>query len=270
MSFTVKPLRVESIHSASSASGQAEVADRPEAFATGPALTWEPEAATASSNSPRGTSAPTLNAPTVNTPGTTGIQRFHAFADTVLFVGLLNLLVLVFTLAGGIVLGWAPAHAAAVRCSRSRLRGDLFPVIRTFAQTWREQFVAANALQAPGVVVLLVLVSNAIGLRVTGGPAALVVLSCIAAGVVVCYQIIAVTMDAHYELERRQVLRLAPSFLVRFPGVPLLLAATLALITVATLFVPGLLPILSIGTAMYLCTALCLSFFAANDRNISA
>ena len=143
-----------------------------------------------------------------------------------LFVGLLNLLVLVFTLAGGIVLGWAPAHAAAVRCSRSRLRGNLFPVIRTFAQTWREQFVAANALQAPGAVVLLVLVSNAIGLHLTGGPTALVVLSCVAAGVVVCYQIIDVTMDAHYELERRQVLRLAPSFLIRFPGVPLLLAAT--------------------------------------------
>lgn len=187
-----------------------------------------------------------------------------------MFVGFLNLLVIGFTLAGAVVIGWSPALAAAVRCSRARLRHQAFPLLRTFATTWREQLVPANLLQTPGNVLTLVLVGNAIGLGASDGPTGLVIASLVAAALVVLMQTVAVVMDAHYDIGPATVLRLAPSFVVRFPGAPLLLAATLTLVVLATIAVPGLLPVISVGVAIHLCTALCLSFFAANDRSVAA
>jgi uncharacterized membrane protein YesL len=82
--------------------------------------------------------------------------------------------------------------------------------------------------------------------------------------------VLVLTMDAHYELGRARCVRLSWEFLIRFPGVPLLLIATTALVIAITAFVPGLLPVLSIGVWVHLCTAQCLSFYAANDRNLPA
>ncbi|MGC0143071.1 YesL family protein [Pseudactinotalea sp. Z1732] len=197
-----------------------------------------------------------------------GVGRAWEFADAVLFTALLNLLVLVMTLAGGVLFGLAPALTAAVTCARARLRGEVHPWVRTFVRHWRTQFGHANLLQAPAHLVLVLLAVNQVTLGRSSGPLTIVIAG--AAALTLVYQVLVVTMDAHYEVRRRDCLRLAGQFLVRFPGAPLLLAATLALIGVGTYLVPGLLPVLSVGVALYLCTALCLSFFAANDRGLAA
>lgn len=191
-------------------------------------------------------------------------ERWYGRLDAIAYVGALNLLVIAFTLAGGIVLGWAPALAAAAACSRTRLRGESQHLLRAFASRWRRRFVHANLLAAPSALVLAALGWNLAAAESPWLRAALVA----ALALVVAHLLLAIAMDAHYELRRGRCLRLAWEFLLRFPGAPLLLAATTALVGAVTALVPGLGPVLSVGVWIHLCTALCLSFFAANDRSL--
>lgn len=200
----------------------------------------------------------------------TGVARLHAWAEAIAFLAAVNLLVLLGTLAGGVVLGVAPSVAAAVAVSRRRIRGEAFGLVGAFARTWRAQLRTATLLQLPSGVLLVLLAANLWFFTAQPGATTAVVLLAVVGGLMVVYHLLLITMDAHYELDRRSCRRLAAQFLVRFPGAPLLLAATTALVAVATGFVPGLLPVISIGAWLYVCTALCLSFYAANDRNLTA
>jgi len=200
------------------------------------------------------------------TSGAPRVERWFGWVDTIAFLGLLNLLVLAGTLAGGVVLGVAPALAAATTCSRTRLRGDAQRTVRAFARTWASGFGRANLLAAPGLLTLALTGTSLFALD--GAPTALRVALGVVGALGAVHLLLALTMDAHYDLHRRDVPRLAWAFLLRFPGAPLLLAATTALVGVVTAFVPGLLPVVSIGVWVHLCTALCLSFYAANDRTL--
>ncbi|WP_168801798.1 YesL family protein [Glycomyces buryatensis] len=198
------------------------------------------------------------------------VERWYGWADAFAFIGLLNLLVIAFSLAGGLLFGWAPALAAATSCSRTRLRGDSQRLVRTFATQWCQRFVGANLLAAPSAAALACLGVSLVALGGQSGPAWLDWALIAAAAVCLAHLVLALTMDAHYDLRRAQCIRLAWAFLVRFPGAPLLLIATTALVIAITAFIPGLLPVFSIGAWAYLCTGLCLSFYAANDRNLPA
>lgn len=201
--------------------------------------------------------------------GAARVERWYGWLDTLLHLAVLNLLVLTFTLAGAVVLGWAPAAAAATSCARDRVRGRAFPLVRTFAARWRAGFWHANLLAAPSAVALTLLTTSVLALRDRPGTGLLVAALVAAGAVCLLHLLLVLSMDAHYDLRRRDCLRLAWAFLVRFPGAPLLLAATTALVAVVTALVPGLAPTLSVGVWLHLCTALCLSFFAANDRHLS-
>ncbi|SDE16460.1 DUF624 domain-containing protein [Glycomyces harbinensis] len=196
------------------------------------------------------------------------VERWYGRLDAIAYVGLLNLLVIAFSLAGGIVLGWAPALSAATSCSRARLRGEAQKPLRAFATQWRRRFLHANLLAAPSAAALACLGVSLAALSGRPGTGGLQIALAAAAAVCLAHLVLALTMDAHYDLRRAQCIRLAWAFLVRFPGAPLLLIATTALVAAITGFVPGLLPVLSIGVWVHLCTALCLSFYAANDRNL--
>ena len=212
---------------------------------------------------PRGPVAP-------DRPGGSRVERWYGRLDAIAFVGMLNLLVVAFTLAGGILLGWAPAFAAATSCSRTRLRGDTQQLLRDFTVEWRRGFLHTNLLALPSAAALTCLGVSLAALSGRPGTAALQVALVAAAAVCLAHLVLVLTMDAHYELRRAQCIRSAWEFLIRFPGAPLLLVATTALVIAITAFVPGLLPVLSIGVWVHLCTALCLSFYAANDRNLPA
>lgn len=212
--------------------------------------------------------APRSNAAARERP--TGVGRLHAWADALAFVAGVNLLVLLGTLAGGIVLGLAPSLAAAVAVSRKRIRGDAVGLAGEFARTWRRELRPANLLQLPSLSMTALLAANLWFFTGQPGSTAIVALLAVAGVIAVVYHLLLIAMDAHYDLTRRACRRLTAQFLVRFPGVPLLLAASTALLVVATGLVPGLLPVISVGAWLYLGTALCLSFFAANDRALDA
>lgn len=199
-----------------------------------------------------------------------GVQRLHTWADAIAFMAALNLMIVGGTLAGGIVAGSAPSATAAVAVSRARIRGEAFSLPRRFVRVWREEFAHANLLQLRSGSVLALLVVNIWIFSRPQDLTPLVLAFAIAAGLTLTYHLTLVVMDAHYELSRALCRRRAGQFLIRFPGAPLLLAATTALVAVGTFMLPGLLPVISIGAWLYLCTALCMSFFAANERSMNA
>ncbi|HWV50433.1 MAG TPA: DUF624 domain-containing protein, partial [Microbacterium sp.] len=68
---------------------------------------------------------------TTNTAAPGWALHVHAAFEWLWWVATVNLLWLVFTLAGGIVLGIAPASVAAAELTRRRLRGDGFAAARS-------------------------------------------------------------------------------------------------------------------------------------------
>lgn len=189
-------------------------------------------------------------------------------ADLLCFVGLLNLLVILSSIVGLIVFGTAPALAAAAACSRARLHHDGRSVTRRFVAEWRRHFARANLLFLPALAALALLVVNAISLADTA--TTMSVTSGVAAGLVLVILLIAVAMDSHYELRKRDVLMLASRFVISSPGAALLVAAALTVVAAVTALLPGLFPVVSIGCALHVVTALCLSFFATNEELIAS
>lgn len=196
-------------------------------------------------------------------------SRLYGFAETLAYLGLLNLLVIAGVVAGAVVLGVAPSFAAAIHCSRSRLLGNEKGTVVRFWRTWAAQFGRANVLQIPAAAAMLMMTAS-LALLWDSGVTLLTSSLVVGLIAVTAYQVIVFTMDANYVLRMRDCWLLASRFMLRAPGAPLLLAATVALVGTICFMLPGLIPVFGFGTTVHLCTALCLSFYAANDRKITA
>lgn len=172
---------------------------------------------------------------------------------------------LVGALAGGIVLGIAPASVAAAALTRRRLRGEAFGFIRAFADTWRGEFVRANALLVPIAMGGVVLAAEAVA--VTSPP--LRVLLAAAALVAAGLFTVVVPLYVHYDLPLRAYPATALRWMLRNLAGMLLLACAAVAVGGASWLVPGLVPFVTIGTWSVVTTALCLGLFAANDRALA-
>lgn len=194
--------------------------------------------------------------------------RLYDAADLLCWVAGLNLLVLAFSLAGGIVLGLAPALVAGAAVCRGRARGDAEPLVRTFARTWRAEFVRANALLAPFGVLVALLAANLYAFSPEGGPLVVVLWAALAlTGLTAAF---AITMYTHYELPLRRYALMALRYLLHDLPTTALVAVVTVLAVLVTRFVPGLLPVIAIGAWLYLVSALCLSSYARNDHLVAA
>lgn len=196
--------------------------------------------------------------------------RAHAACDWLFWVMTMNVLWYVFTLAGGVVLGAAPATVAAAELTRRRLRGEAFPALRTFAQAWAREFWRANAVLSPLLGIGAILAVNAIGFAGAGTLGEGSAIVTVVALVLTC-ALLAVTFPlyVHYDLPLRAYVVTASRWMLRnFPHVLLLLLAATVIVT-ASLALPGIIPFLSMGAWLTIDTALCLAFFAANDRHLA-
>lgn len=198
--------------------------------------------------------------------------RAYSFFDTLLWIACLNLLWIAFTLLGVGVLGAGPATAAAQILVRRRAGGEAAPLLRSFTAEYFRNFVRANALALPVMVVAGALAMNWNYFAGAGGllpeliSAATFVGAIFLAGVV-CYLF---PMYARYELPLRQYLMMCSRFAVRH------LAGTVILlfISAATLYasraLPGLVPFFSVGAWLFVTGWLCDRFFTANDESVAA
>jgi uncharacterized membrane protein YesL len=198
--------------------------------------------------------------------------RAYSFFDTLLWIACLNLLWIVFTLLGLGVLGAGPATAAAHIAVRKRVRGDVAPLVRSFASQYFRNFGRANVLALP---VMAVAVALAMNWNYFSGPGnvfsqlvavATFVTAILLAGAT-CYLF---PMYARYELATAQYLLLSSRFAFRhLAGTVILLFVTAAAVY-ASQAVPGLIPFFSIGAWLFLTGWLCDRFFTANDDSVAA
>ena len=207
---------------------------------------------------------------TTNTAAPGWALRVHAAFDWIWWIATINLLWCVFTLAGGIVLGAAPASVAAAELTRRRLRGDGFAATRSFAATWRREFWRANAALGPAFAITALLAASALGQYAAGAIGTpLGILTAVALVLSFAVTAVAVPLFAHYDLPLRGYVPTAFRWALRnVPHVILLLLAAVVVVT-ASLILPGIIPFLSLGAWLTLSTALCIGFFTANDRRLT-
>lgn len=150
------------------------------------------------------------------------------------------------TLAGGIVLGWAPATTAAVDAAACAARGEPIRLGRA-ARTWRDGFWRSQVtLGLPGLLLLIALITISSGLL----PSTALI------GVGLLAALLLVTLLHIPEIDRRCTLRTAEVFgaalrlaLAQAPT-SLLLLAVLALCLGALHAVPGLIPFLGVAAPL--------------------
>ena len=194
--------------------------------------------------------------------------RLYDAAETLMWLAGLNLLIIGFTLLGVVVVGLAPALVAAASVSRARVRGDAQPLLRTFAGVWRQELLRANAVLAPFAAIGLLLGANLWAFAPGGGP----LVAALWAGLVVVSlsSTFALTLYVHYDLPLRRYAATAVRYLLHDLPAAALVAVVTVLAVLATLFLPGLAPVLTVAAWIHAVTAICLSCYERNDRLIEA
>ena len=198
--------------------------------------------------------------------------RLYSMFDALTWIALLNLGMILFTLLGGVVLGWAPASVAASSLVRKRARGESFSFFPTFWRDYRAEFVRANLLLQPFALVLVALLFSwqffAAGSDVLS---AVIAPICLVVGaVVVIVGSVLVPLVNHYEVPGRTAVASAVTFTLANPLLLLANAAAVTGVLAVTWFLPGLVPLFTFGLLSYVTTRLALDFFVRNDQRLSA
>lgn len=169
-------------------------------------------------------------------------------ADLLLRAVLLQGLWLLGTLAGGVILGWAPATIAVTDAAARAERGQRI-TLRRAAEVWRAQFWRSQlTLGAPALLLLL-----GIGaLTAAGAPLAVRAPAAIGAILLLAALLHIPSVELRHDLKALAVLpRSALLALAQLPTT-LLLAAVLLLWGGAALSLPGLIPFLGVGVPVLL------------------
>ncbi len=209
-------------------------------------------------------------APAAQRPAPTWAIRLYEAADEVFWAVQLNLLWLLFTLAGGVLLGLGPATLAAYALARRRARGESFQIWRAFPAAYRREFVRGSLLVLPLAGAAVLLLINA-AYFATRGPAGavprLVTLAALVILVVIAGYLL--PMAAHYDLRVPAYLPKASLFALTRPAASVLLLFVFTAIGFAVSAYPFLL-VVAVGGWIQLDTWLCLRFFAENDARLRA
>ncbi|WP_262379288.1 YesL family protein [Nonomuraea sp. PA05] len=195
--------------------------------------------------------------------------RIQAACSEVIWAARLNLIWLVFTLAGGVILGLGPATVAAYTLARRHARNETFQAWSEFWTVYRREFVRASLLVLPAVLVATVLVGNYLYFSALGPDlgapriasfVALIVLAGVGAHVGPLY--------AHYDLPLWAYWPKAVQLALLRPASSVILLLALSAIAYATLALPILAPLISFGAWIYLNTWLCQRFFQENEARL--
>ncbi|MEV0622160.1 DUF624 domain-containing protein [Nonomuraea sp. NPDC050404] len=195
--------------------------------------------------------------------------RFQAACSELIWVVRLNLIWLVFTLAGGVILGLGPATVAAYTLARRHARNETFQAWSEFWTVYRREFVRASLLVVPAALVATVLVGNylyfsalgpGLGVPRIASFVALIALAGVGAHVGPLY--------AHYDLPLRAYWPKAVQLALLRPASTVILLLALTAIVFATSAMPILAPLISFGAWIYLNTWLCQRFFQENEARL--
>lgn len=194
-------------------------------------------------------------------------SRLHAACEWVTWTAAVNALWWLFTAAGLVVAGAAPATTTVTALTRRRLRGEAFPLVRTFAATWLSELRSANAVLLPPYALAAALVSGLLWLPAAHPAQAIA--SGIALAVVCALIAIVVPLYAEYDLPLRAYVPTAMRWGVRnLAAVAVLLLVPIVIGTGLSLL-PGAAPFFGVGLLLTLNTAVGGAAFAANERALA-
>ncbi|WP_049568027.1 YesL family protein [Nonomuraea sp. SBT364] len=195
--------------------------------------------------------------------------RIYTACSEVVWMAQLNLLWIVFTLAGGVVFGIGPATLAAYALARRHAQGESIQAWAEFRDAYRREFARGSLLVLPVAVLAVVLVGNYLYF-LTLGPdlgvwrlatfVALLVLAGVGTFLGPLY--------AHYDLPIRGYIPKASLLALTRPASTVLLLFALWAIVYVTMTLPVLAPVISIGAWIHINTWLCLRFFQENEARL--
>jgi len=197
--------------------------------------------------------------------------RLHDAADEVFWTVKLQLLWMLFTVAGGVVLGLGPATVAAYSLARRHARGDSFSAWPAFATAYRRELGRGSILVLPLLGAAVLLVTNYVSFAAMGSAATgarLATLVALAVLVVLVAHLL--PMAVHYDLRPHMYLAKASLFALRRPATSVLLLLVFTAIVYAVASYPFLGLIIAVGGWIQLDTWLCLRFFAENEARLQA
>jgi uncharacterized membrane protein YesL len=197
--------------------------------------------------------------------------RLYDAADEVVWAAKLNLLWLVFTLAGGVVLGLGPATVAAYTLARRRALGESFHSWPAFIAAYRREFGRGSLLVLPLAGTTVLLVVNYFYFASLGSAGTVYRLATFAA--IVALVVIAaylLPMSVHYDLRTLSHFPKASLFALTRPAASVLLLFVLTAIVYASVTFPFLWLVITVGGWIQLDTWLCLRFFAENEARLKA
>jgi len=201
--------------------------------------------------------------------GTGWSIKLYNAADEVIWAAKLNLLWLLGTLLGGVVLGVGPATLAAFSLARRRSFGESFHALPAFWVAIRAEFRRGTVLVLPIVGAAVVLIGNYLYFASLGAPAALPRLASLGAlvalGVITAYLL---PMAVHYDLRIRELLPKASLVALARPASSALLLFVALCVGYGSIHFPVLGIVLAAGGWIQLNTWLCLRFFAENEARL--
>ncbi|MEH1126985.1 YesL family protein [Micromonospora sp. CPCC 206061] len=214
---------------------------------------------------------PTIFAPPGAKTSPNWAIKLYEAADEVAWAAKLNLLWILFTLMGGVLLGVGPATVAAYTLARRRAMGESFRSWPAFVSVYRREFTRGSVLVLPLVAAAALLVTNYFYFASLGSAGSISqVATVVALGILVVIAAYALPMSVHYDLRTPHLLPKASLFALTRPAASvLLLFVFTAVVYVATTF-PFLVLVLAIGGWIQLDTWLCLRFFAENEAKLHA
>jgi uncharacterized membrane protein YesL len=195
--------------------------------------------------------------------------RIQAACSELIWVVRLNLMWLVFTIAGGVILGLGPATVAAYTLARRHARNETFQAWTEFWTVYRREFVRASLLVLPMALLATVLIGNYLYFSALGPDmgtlriatlVALIALAGVGAYVGPLY--------VHYDLPLWAYVPKASQLALMRPASSVLLLLALSAIAYVTSVAPILAPVISFGAWIYLNTWLCLRFFEENEARL--
>ncbi|GIH80089.1 YesL family protein [Planobispora longispora] len=195
--------------------------------------------------------------------------RLYAACDELVWAVRLNLAWIVFTLAGGVVLGVGPATVAAYTLARRHARGEAVRLWPEFAGAYRREFARGSLLVLPPLAVAGVLYGNylyfsALGLG-TAPPGLATLAGLVTLAAVTTYLL---PMYVHYDLRPLACLPRASRLALARPASTVLLLFVFTAVAFAAATFPFLALALAAGAWIQLDTWLCLRFFAENEAHL--
>ncbi|MBD3940650.1 DUF624 domain-containing protein [Microbacterium sp. NEAU-LLC] len=165
-----------------------------------------------------------------------------------------NLLFVLGTVVGLVVLGLAPAALAATTCLTLMRDGELESgLVRTFARTYRSRFWCANLIGLPfGVIAVLLALDTAVLSALDGAVSAALAgfTWVVGAGALLAFTA-ALTVAVRYAETPGAVLRYAAVLPFTSPVMSLALLVTLAVVGIALGLLPMLIPLVGFAIVLF-------------------